>query len=96
MQKIKQNPNITVKTVIKLQEKRTKEGKKKACRNKPKTNEQNSSNHLNIDDYFKYKRTKRSNQDRVAEWIQKQDPYICYLQQSHFRYRGTQAESKRM
>ena len=22
---------------------------------------------------------------RLAEWIQKQDPYICYLQEDHFR-----------
>ena len=26
---------------------------------------------------------------RLAEWIQKQDPYICYLQETHFRPRGT-------
>ena len=26
---------------------------------------------------------------RRAEWIQKQDPYICYLQQTHFRPRDT-------
>ena len=23
--------------------------------------------------------------DRLAEWIQKQDPYICCLQETHFR-----------
>ena len=23
--------------------------------------------------------------DRLAEWTQKQDPYICYLQKTHFR-----------
>jgi len=23
--------------------------------------------------------------DRLAEWIQKQDPYICCLQKTHFR-----------
>ena len=22
---------------------------------------------------------------RLAEWLQKQDPYICYLQKTHFR-----------
>ena len=27
--------------------------------------------------------------DRLAEWIQKQDPYICCLQEIHFRPRGT-------
>ena len=26
---------------------------------------------------------------RVAEWIQKQDPYICCLQDTHFRPRNT-------
>ena len=26
---------------------------------------------------------------RLAEWIQKQDPYICYLQETHFRPKGT-------
>ena len=26
---------------------------------------------------------------RLAEWIQKQDPYICYLQETHFRYQNT-------
>ena len=25
----------------------------------------------------------------LAEWIQKQDPYICCLQQTHFRTRDT-------
>ena len=25
--------------------------------------------------------------DRLAEWIQKQDPYICCLQETHFRPR---------
>ena len=26
---------------------------------------------------------------RLAEWIQKQDPYICCLQATHFRLRDT-------
>ena len=26
---------------------------------------------------------------RVAEWIQKQDPYICCLQETHFRPKDT-------
>ena len=25
----------------------------------------------------------------MAEWIQKQDPYICYLQETHFRPKDT-------
>ena len=26
---------------------------------------------------------------RLAEWIQKQDPYICYLQETYFRPKDT-------
>ena len=26
---------------------------------------------------------------RLAKWIEKQDPYICFLQEIHFRYRDT-------
>ena len=26
---------------------------------------------------------------RLAEWIQKQDPYICCVQETHFRSRDT-------
>ena len=26
---------------------------------------------------------------RLVEWIQKQDPYICYLQETHFRSQAT-------
>ena len=27
--------------------------------------------------------------DRLAKWIQKQDPYICCLQETHFRPKDT-------
>ena len=30
-----------------------------------------------------------SKRHRLAEWIQKQDPYICCLQETHFRPQGT-------
>ena len=30
-----------------------------------------------------------TNRQRLAEWIQKQDPYICCLQETHFRPRDT-------
>ena len=33
---------------------------------------------------------------RLADWIQKQDPYICCLQETHFRPQDTQTESERM
>ena len=26
---------------------------------------------------------------RLAEWVQKQDPYMCCLQETHFRHRDT-------
>ena len=32
---------------------------------------------------------------RLAEWIQKQDLYICCLQETHFRPRGTYRQSER-
>ena len=33
---------------------------------------------------------------RLAEWIQNQDPYICCLQETHFRLKDTQTESERI
>ena len=40
--------------------------------------------------YFKCKWIKCSNQKtQTAEWIQKQDPYICCLQETHFRFQDT-------
>ena len=33
---------------------------------------------------------------RLAEWIHKQDPYICCLQETHFRPRDTQTETEGM
>ena len=30
----------------------------------------------------------------LAGWIQKQDPYICCLQETHFKTRGMQTESE--
>ena len=39
-----------------------------------------------LNNYFTCKRLKCSNQrHRLAEWIQKQDPFICCLQEIHFR-----------
>ena len=33
---------------------------------------------------------------RLANWIQKQDPYICCLQENHFRFKDIQTESEKM
>ena len=30
-----------------------------------------------------------TNRHRLAEWIQKQDPYICWLQETHFKPQDT-------
>ena len=30
-----------------------------------------------------------SKRHRLAEWIQKEDPYICYLQETHYRPKDT-------
>ena len=77
--------------VIKSQKKRTKEeGKKKTYKNKSKTINKMairiyiliialSVNGLNAS-------TKRQ---RLAEWTQKRDLYICCLQETHFRPRDT-------
>ena len=32
---------------------------------------------------------KKKKKDRLAEWIQKQDQYICYLQETHFILKDT-------
>ena len=34
--------------------------------------------------------------DRVSEWIRKQDPDICCLQETHFRLKDTQTKRKEM
>ena len=45
---------------------------------------------MHIDNYLKCKRlTAPTKRHRLAEWIQKQDPYICCLQETHFRPRDT-------
>ena len=89
--KRKSNPNTALKMVIKPHEKRTKEeGKKKTYKNKPKTIKKMAIvtyiliTTLNINGLNTP--TKRH---RLAEWIQKQDTYICCLQETHFRPRDT-------
>ena len=43
-----------------------------------------------INNYFKCKWIKGSNKrHRLAEWIHKQYPYICCLQETHFRPKDT-------
>ena len=73
------NPNTILNVVIKPQENKRK-GRKKAYKNKPKTINNMEIRidiliiTLNVNEL--HAPTKRH---RVAEWIQKQDPCICYL-----------------
>ena len=53
-------------------------------------NLENGNRNICINNYFKYKWFKCSaKRHRLAEWIQKQDPYICCLQETHFRPQDT-------
>ena len=63
------------------------EGKQKDLQKQIQNNE-NDDNGIDIDDYLKYKYMK-CKRHSVAKWIQKQDPCICYLQETHFRPRDT-------
>ena len=46
-------------------------------------NNKNDDNGIDIDNYLKYKYMK-CKRHGAAKWIQKQDPCICYLQETHF------------
>ena len=53
-------------------------------------NSENSHRNIHIDNYLKREWIKCTNQKtQAAEWIQKQDPYICCLQETHFRPKDT-------
>ena len=46
-------------------------------------NEENGNRNIYINNYFKCKSLNAPiKRHRLAEWIQKQDPYICYLQKN--------------
>ena len=44
---------------------------------------------IHINNCFKCKWIKHSNQKTQTEWIQKPDPYICCLEETHFRPKDT-------
>ena len=51
---------------------------------------ENGNKNIDINNYFKCKWIKCSNKrHRLAEWIQKQDTYICCPQETHFRPQDT-------
>ena len=78
--KIKSNPNRTLKMAIKSQQQKIEEEEKKKVQQKQVENKKLliethiAINTLNINGLNSP--TKRH---RLAEWIQKQDPYICCL-----------------
>ena len=51
---------------------------------------ENGNRNIYINDYFKCKSLNAPiKRHRLTEWIQKQDPYICCLQETHFRPKDT-------
>ena len=74
--------------VIKPQEERTREGGKKEQQKFKTVNKMTIKTYISITLNVNGLNvpTKRH---RLAEWIQKQDPYICCLQETHFTSRDT-------
>ena len=67
-------------------------GKHKRRKGPTETNpkQENANRNIHIDNYFKCEWIKCSNQKTQACWIgTKTDPYICCLQETHFRPRDT-------
>ena len=71
-----------------IQSRNTRE-EKKIYKINPKQLE-NGNRNIYINNYFKCKSLNAPiKRHRLAEWIQKQDPYICCLQETHFRPKDT-------
>ena len=65
-------------------------GEEKDLQKQTQNNSENGHRNTHITNYLKREWIKCSNQKtQAAEWIQKQDPYICCLQETHFRPRDT-------
>ena len=86
--KKKNNPYITQKVVIKSQEKRIK-GEEREKNTYKTINKLEIRTHISIITLNVNELNVPTKRHRVAEWIQKQDPYICYLPETHFRSRDT-------
>ena len=88
--KRKRNPNTTLKIVIKSQEEKTKEeGKKKDLKKTKIMNKMAIRTYILIIILNVKRLNAPTKRHRLPEWIQKQDPYICCLQETHFRSRDT-------
>ena len=84
--KKKINPNTTVNVVIKSQEKRTRRKERRnSYKDKSKTiNKMAVIITLNVNRLNMPTKT-----HRLTEWLQKQNPYLCYIQETHLRSRDT-------
>ena len=85
------NSNSTLKIVIKSEEERTREeGKKRATKNKSKViNKMAIRTYISIITLNVNGLNTPTKRHRLAQWIRKQDPYICCLQETHFTSRDT-------
>ena len=64
--------------------------KKRTCKNKPKTiKKMVIGTYISIITLNVNGLNAPTKRHRLAEWIEKQDPYICHLQETHFRPRDT-------
>ena len=63
---------------------------RKGIQKQTQNNQENTKRNICINNYLKCKWIKCTNQRyRLTEWIQNSDPYICCLQETHFRPRDT-------
>ena len=84
----KSNPNTTLKIVIKPQEKRRRE-EKRTTKTNPKTiHKMTIRTYISITTLNKNGLNAPTERHGQVEWIQKQDPYICF-QEIHFSSRHT-------
>ena len=64
--------------------------KKKDLQNQPQTTEKTAiGTYISIINLNVNRLNAATKRHRLAEWIQKQDPYICCLQETHFRPQDT-------
>ena len=64
-----------------------KKGRKKSNSNKSKTvNEMAIRTYKSVNSLHVNGVNAPTKRSRLAEWIQKQDPYICCLQETHFTF----------
>ena len=89
MQIRKINPNTTLKIVIKPQGREQEKGRKKTNKNKSKTVTKMTISYISIIILNVNRSSAPTKRYRLAKWIQKHDPYICHLQETHFSSKDT-------